>query len=63
MLAAQALFGPLLVHLLLRDLLEPGTPGAHAGRMGSGVHFDRGEVKDTFLGIFFDGIKRRGDSG
>ena len=63
MLAAQALFGPLLVHLLLRDLLEPGTPGARAGRMGSGVHFDRGEVKDAFLGIFFDGIKRRGDSG
>ena len=63
LLAAQALFGPLLVHLLLRDLLEPGTPGARAGRAGSGLRFDRGEVKDTFLGIFFDGIKQRGDSG
>jgi AcrR family transcriptional regulator len=63
LLAAQALFGPLLVHLLMRGLLDPGTPGAHAAGMGSGVCFDRGEVKDTFLGIFFDGIKRRGDSG
>jgi hypothetical protein len=29
--------------------------------MESGVRFDRGEVKNTFLGIFFDGIKWRGD--
>ena len=53
LLAAQALFGSLLVHLLLRDLLDQQL----------GLRFDRGEVKDTFLGIFFDGIKRRGDSG
>ena len=53
MLAAQALFGPLLVHLLLRDLLERQL----------GLRVDRAEVKNTFLGIFFDGIKRRGDSG
>ena len=52
-LAAQALFGPLMVHLLLRDLLD-----RHLG-----LCFDRGEVKDTFLGIFFDGTKRRGESG
>jgi AcrR family transcriptional regulator len=62
-LAAQALFGPLLVHLLMRDLLDPGTPGARAGLLGSGLRFDRGEVKDTFLGIFFHGIKRREDRG
>jgi hypothetical protein len=53
LLAAQALFGPLLVHLLLRDLLDQQPS----------LRFDRGEVKDAFLGIFFDGIKRRGDSG
>jgi AcrR family transcriptional regulator len=62
-LAAQALFGPLLVHLLLRDLLDPVVPGARAERTGSGLRFDRGEVKDTFLSIFFHGIKQRGDSG
>ena len=52
-LAAQALVGPLPVHLLMRDLLGQQL----------GLRFDRGEVKDTFLGIFFDGIKQRGDSG
>jgi hypothetical protein len=41
------------VHLLLRDLLDQQL----------GLRFDRGEVKDTFLGIFFNGIKQRGDSG
>ena len=53
MLAAQALFGPLAVHLLLRDLLDRQF----------GLRFERGEVKGTFLGIFFDGIKQRADRG
>src|SRR5919204_4021455 len=52
LLAAQALFGPVLVHLLLRDLLDRQL----------GLRFDRSAVKDTFLGIFFHGIKQRGDS-
>jgi AcrR family transcriptional regulator len=49
LLAAQALFGPLLVHFLIRDLLER--------QLGRGFAPD--EVKDAFLGIFFNGIKRQ----
>jgi AcrR family transcriptional regulator len=46
-LALQAFFGPLALHLLARNLLGQGF----------GVRLTRDEVVETFLSIFFDGIR------
>jgi hypothetical protein len=43
----QALAGPLLLHLLTRDVLDAAV----------GARLDRSQVVDTFLRIFFHGVQ------
>lgn len=45
-LLIQALFGPLIIHLLTRDVLEQQL----------GLRLERREVVDTFLSIFLTGV-------
>jgi AcrR family transcriptional regulator len=51
-LAAQALLGPLVMHLLMREVLDRALARPFAPE----------EVKQTFLSIYFDGIKKH-DAG
>lgn len=54
MLILQALMGPLVMHVLTRNLLDRQL----------GLRFDRRQVEETFLGIFFGGVYRaEGSSG
>lgn len=48
-LALQAFFGPIVLHLLARDVLEPGL----------GLRIEKEEAVETFVSIFLHGISVR----